>query len=239
MSEAQFERALSTEQMREALALLDGTANTKLGKLEVGNPAPAEPAADPASTTAAENWVSAEADPRHRKMRFNLVVAFSGLGIAATAALTLLPWSEGELVSSAQPRTSSEQRANLQPTQVQDSGSIPFSANLEFNQGSFASERRDSKADFAGPNPVDQTNRAEDQAAAAGKQTWWIARTSSTPKELSWRTPADRVAIAKKRLWRRHWQHFAQTNGAACFHTACPLRRKQPIFYEPPRTVTQ
>ena len=170
MSEAQFERALSTEQMREALALLDGTANTKLGKLEVGNPAPAEPAADPASTTAAENWVSAEADPRHRKMRFNLVVAFSGLGIAATAALTLLPWSEGELVSSAQPKTSSEQRANLQPTQLQDSGSIPFSANLEFDQGSFASGRRDSKPEFAGPNPVDQSNRAEDQAAAAASR---------------------------------------------------------------------
>ena len=56
MSDLEFQRALTPDQMREALSLLDGAARAKLRNVRVGDLNPAEevgPGADHASTTTA------------------------------------------------------------------------------------------------------------------------------------------------------------------------------------------
>src|ERR1700739_4020876 len=102
MSDLEFQRALSPDQMREALSLLDGAGRPKLRNVQVGGSSPAEEVASgtdqgASTTTAAPNPVPAAENAHQRRKHLNLVFAFYGLGIAAAAALALLSWSERAL----------------------------------------------------------------------------------------------------------------------------------------------
>jgi hypothetical protein len=76
MSDLEFQRALSPDQMRVALSLLDGTARAQLQNMQVGDSNPAEEggcAADQANTsTAMPNRPPAAegAHPRMNHLRF-------------------------------------------------------------------------------------------------------------------------------------------------------------------------
>src|ERR1700730_7262142 len=86
MSDLEFQRALTPDQMREALSLLDAAARAKLRNVRVGDLNPAEevgPGADHASTTTAPpNRLLAAEDGHQRKKHLTLVLVFSGLRIA-------------------------------------------------------------------------------------------------------------------------------------------------------------
>ena len=99
MSDLEFKRELSPDQLREALSLLDRAAGAQPQNLQVGDLSSAEgddPGADQASTTmAAQGQLPAIEDLQQRAKHLNLVAAaFFGLAIAATATLALLSWSD-------------------------------------------------------------------------------------------------------------------------------------------------
>jgi len=99
MSELEFQRELTPDQMREALSFLDGTGGAKDRNLQVEDLGPAHedyPRGDHDSTTRAmQDRVPAPEEPQQRKKALQLVLASYGIGIAvAAAALTLLFWSE-------------------------------------------------------------------------------------------------------------------------------------------------
>ncbi len=265
MSDLEFQRALSSDQMREALSLLDGAARVKLrtARVEDLNPADeVDSGADQASTTTVTtNCFPAAEDAQQRRKQLNVVPAFYGLGIAAAAALTLLSWSERALTPPAPLGVAGEQLPDPQPAQLVKSASpeLPV-ANPRSDRSSHGSEQLRPKPEVAAATPVDQANSGDDQAAAKGAtnrassishtgQTatvtafaasshWWDERASRKPQEGWWRMSAVRGAAARKRFWRRHWQPLAEMNGQ-CFNAACPPWQKQRAFYEPPRTVTQ
>ena len=260
MSDLEFQRALSPDQIREALSLLDGAARTKPRNLQVGDLNPAEEVdsgVDQAgTTTAASIRLPAAEDARQRRMHPNLVLAFYGLAIVAAAALTLLSWSEGALTPPSLPLP------NPQPAQLVKSTSpaLPV-VNPASDRSSDGSEGWRSKPEPASTTPVNQANEGDDQAAVKGASNrasaiphptqtatvtafatspaWWDERASRKPKEVWWRPSAVRVAAAKKRFWRRHWQSLAEINRGECFHAACSRWQRQRAFYEPPRNVTQ
>src|SRR5271169_4762776 len=163
MSELEFQRALSLDQMREALSLLDGTARAKLRNVQVGDVRPAKEVgsgADQASTTnATPNRFPAAEDAHQRRKHLNLVLAFYGLGIAAAAALTLLSWSERALTPPALPGIAGEQLPNPQPAQLVKSASPALAANAPPDQSSGGAERRPSKPELAGSSHVGHANR--------------------------------------------------------------------------------
>jgi hypothetical protein len=165
-----------------------------------------------------------------RKKHLNLVLVFSGLGIAAAAALTLLSWSERALIPSGLPGIAGEELPNPRPAQLVNSASpaLPV-VNPTSDRNPHGSEERGSEPEVASATTVHQD--------IATSPAWWDERASLKPKEVWWRTSAVRAA-AKKR-WRHRWQPFAEINGRGCFHAACPFWHKQRAFYEPPRNVTQ
>jgi hypothetical protein len=236
MSDLEFQRALSPDQMREALSLLDGAARAKLRNVQVGDLNPAEevgPGADHASTTtAAPNRLLAAEDAHQRRKHPNLVLVFCGLGITAAAALTLLSWSERAFTPSGLPGIAGEQLPNPQPAQLVNSASpaLPV-VNPTSDRNPHGSEERSSKPEVASATTVHQE--------IATSPAWWDERASLKPKEVWWRTSAVRAAAGKKRFWRHRWQAFAEINGGGCFHAACPFWQKRRAFYEPPRNVTQ
>jgi hypothetical protein len=264
MSDLEFQRALGPDQMREALSLLDSTAGLKIQNLQVGDLSPTEevdPGVDQASTTrATQDQPPAVEDPQqHTKHRNLVVVALCGLGIAAAATLTLLSWSDRVLTPPPLPGIAHEQLPNQPAAQLVKSASpaLPV-ANPPPDQSPGGSERWPSKPAVADSSPVGHANRDDDQAAVkdaansasaipqtatvtaiATRQAWWDERASRKPKEVWSHTSAVRVAAAKKRYWRRHWQPLAEINGGECFLAACPPWQKHRAFYEPPRTVTQ
>jgi hypothetical protein len=267
MNELEFQRPLSPDQIREALSLLDSTGNAKLDPLDP-DPRPAssqaaeiDPGADQVSTAnTAQSQLPVPEEPQRRKQYLNLLVAFYyGLGIAAAAALTLLSWSDRALAPPAISTVDGEPLANQQPAQLVK-GAFPTRPLKDptSDQGSNESERRQLNPATATASPVNQANRADDQAAAkdainrasvtpdaaekattAANRAWWGERANRKPKEVWARASADRVATAKKRLRRSHWRSFAEMNGGACFRAACLTWQKQHAFYEPPRTVNQ
>ena len=264
-SDLEFQRALTPDQMREALSLLDGAARAKLRNVRVGDLNPAEevgPGADHASTTTAPpNRLLAAEDAHQRKKHLNLVLVFSGLRIAAAAALTLLSWSERALTPSGPPGIAGEQLPNPRPAQLVNSASpaLPV-VNPTSDRNPHGSEERRSNPEVASATTVYQANGGDDQAAVksatkrasatpdaaqtptvtaiATSPAWWDEPARLRPKEVWWRTSAARAA-AKKRFWRRRWQPFVDINGGGCFRAACPFWHKQRAFYEPPRNVTQ
>jgi len=91
MSDLEFQRELSAEQMREALSLLDRTAGAQNQNLRIEDLRPAEevnPEPDHSSTTmTAQDRPPAAEDPLQRKKHLNLVVGYFGIAIAARPAL--------------------------------------------------------------------------------------------------------------------------------------------------------
>src|ERR1700719_5261935 len=99
MSDLEFQRELSPEQIREALSLLDSRVGGQNQNLRVGGLNPDaeldhEPN-QPSSTMAAQDHTPAAEDLQQRRKQGNLAVAlFYGVGIATTGALAVLSWSE-------------------------------------------------------------------------------------------------------------------------------------------------
>ena len=93
LSDLEFQRELSPEQMREALSLLDSTAGTQNQTVQIGYLRSAEednPEPDQSSTTMpTQDWPPAAEDPQQRRKHLNLAVAFFGIGIAAAGALVM------------------------------------------------------------------------------------------------------------------------------------------------------
>jgi hypothetical protein len=251
MSDLEFQRALSRDQMREALSLLDGAARAKLRNVQVGGSSPAEEVAsgtDQGASTASAtpNRLPAAEDAHQRRKHLNPVFAFYGLGIAAAAALTLLSWSERALAPPALPGIAGEQLPNPQRAQPAESASPALAANAPPDQSSGGAERRPLKPEAAGSSDAGHADRDDDQAAVknAANSTNAIPyagdeRASQKPKEAWRHARAVRVAEAKKRFWRRHGQARAEINRRECFFFVCLPWQTQRIVYQPPRNVTR
>ena len=263
MSDLEFQRELSPEQIREALSLLDRTAAAQDQDLRIGDSRPAEgvnPEPDQSSTTmAAPDRPSASEDPQPRKKHLNLAVALYGIGIAAVGALALWSWPASAppppmlgIAHEQLPKPSSA------PAAKSDSPALPV-AKPPPDQSPGGSERQPSMSELQGlsgavrdaansDSAIPPVARADtDQVTGAG-QARWNDQVSRRP-EHTWRhARAVRVAAAQKRFWRVHWQARAddewcivacrRANGEWCFF-GCRTWRAQPVFYEPRRNVTR
>jgi hypothetical protein len=285
MSDLEFQRELSPEEIREALSLLDSAARAKTRSLPLGDVSPTEEVdagTDQAGATMAIHpRLAATGDPQHLRKHLNLAIAFYGLGIAAAAAVTLLSWSERALTPPV-PEIARQQLPN-QPVKPVNGASPSFLVtNSRPDQSSGGSERAP-KRELAGPSPGGQTGDHQAAVGAAASsasaipyaarpatvpaiatmQAWWDERTSRKRREGWWHGRAVRgadlprmvdaravptqgrfsplrVAAAKSRFWRRHWQPRAVVNNTECFSFACVILRNQRAFnYDPPRNLTQ
>lgn len=257
MSELEFQRELTPDQMREALSFLDGTGRAKNRNLQVEDLGPAHedyPRGDHASTTRAmQDRVPAPEDPQQRKKALQLVLARYGIGIAvAAAALTLLFWSERVLTPPPLPAIARVQLPSQPAEQLVKSASpsVPVTIPTPDPGGS---ARPALKPEVAGQSPVGQTNR-DNQAAVpdaadspnatpnaaqtatlagiATRQDWTDEQARRKPKEARWHARAVRVAAEKKRYWRRHWQARAEIYSGPCFLFICLPPR---VVYVRPR----
>ena len=265
MSDLEFQRELSPEQIREALSLLD-RAGAQNQSLRVGDLNPdAELDHDPnqpSSTMAAQDHTPAAEDLQQRRKQGNLAVAlFYGVGIATTGALAVLSWSESAPRLPPLLEIPHEQLANQQPAPPAKSVSpaLPVVNPLpDQSRGGF--ERQPFPPEVAGSGPIGYVNRDNDQAALQdsseiGNAIPSAARSATIPaigtrqaqseerasqklEEDWWHARAVRVAPAKKRSWRRHWQARLEIGGKWCFFGCLPWRAQR-VFYEPPRSVTQ
>ena len=244
MSDLEFQRELSPDQLREALSLLDRAAGVKPQNSQVGDLSPAEegdPGADePCATMARQDRLPAVEDFQQRTKRLNLVVVtFCGLGMAAAATLTLLSRSDPALTPRSPPGIAHEQLPNQSPGQLVTSASpaLPV-ANSPPDQGLGGSEQRPSTPEVTGS--VGHANRSDDRPAAKGepntvtaipyaaqtatvislgtRQDWSGERASRKPKGAWWHARAGRVAAAKQRFSRHHWQARAELK---CFFFVC------------------
>jgi hypothetical protein len=244
MSDLEFKRELSPDQLREALSLLDRAAGAKPQNLQVGDLSSAEggdPGADQASTTmATQGRLPAIEDHQQRTKHLNLVAAaFCGIGIAATATLALLSWSDRAPTSPSISEIAHEQLSDQPPGQLVKSASsaLPVAISPP-DQSPGGSERRPATPEVTGS--VGYSNRDDDQPAVKGAantasaipyaaQTatatslatapaWWNERASRKPKGAWLHARAGRVAAAKQRSSRRHWQARAEIK---CFLFVC------------------
>jgi len=250
MSELEFQRELTPDQMHEALSLLDGTVRAKNGNLQVEDLGPAHedyPTADHASTTrAVQDRVPAPEDPQQRKKALQLVLARYGIGIAvAAAALTLLFWSERVLTPPPLPAIARVQLPSQTAEQLVTSASpsVPVTIATPDPGGS---ARPALKPEVSGQSPLGQTNRDNQAgvpdaanspnatpnatpnaaqtatlAAIATRQDWTDEQARRKPKEAWRHARAVRVAAEKKRYWRRHWQARAEIYSGPCFLFIC------------------
>ena len=256
MSDLEFQRELSPEQIREALSLLDSKTGAQNHNLRVEDQSPPEEVdleVDQSSTiTASQDRPPAAEDTQPRKRYLTLAVAFYGLGIAAIGALVLLSWSEGTLIPAPMPGAAHEDQPAKSPPPA-----LPV-VNPPPDQSPVGSERRPSKPEVARLSPVGYPNHDDNQAAIreaansantiphaaqtatvtpiAESQAWQDERASRKSKEALWHARAVRVAAAKKRFWRRHWQARTEIK---CFFFVCFSWQTQRAFYEPPGNVTQ
>jgi hypothetical protein len=262
MSDLEFQRELSPEQIREALSLLDSTAGAQNQNLRIEDLRPAEevnPEPDHSSTTmASQDRPPAAEDPQQRKKHLNLAVAFFGVAIAAAGTLALLSWSQSVLPPP-MPGTAHEQPPgqSATPPAISASSALPVvkpppdqSPGKSERQpwtpelaGLSGAAREAANSDIASP-PV--ASSATNQATGTS-QARWNERVSRRPEHTR-HARAVRVAAAKERFWRLHWQARAddewcilacrRADGGWCF-LACRTWRAQPVFYERPRNVTQ
>jgi hypothetical protein len=263
MSDLEFQRELSPEQIREALSLLDGTTGAQNENLGIGDSRPAEevnPEPDQSKRTMApQDCPPAAEAPQPRRKHLNLAVALYGIGIAAVGALALLSWPES-VPPPPMPGVAYEQppEQSLAPAAKSDSPALPV-AEPASDQSSGGSERQPPLPELAGSSGAirDPANsdsaippvaRADTNQATGTSQARWNERVSRRP-EHTWRhARAVRVAAAKSRFWRAHWQARAEdewcivacrrANGEWCFF-GCRTWRAQPVFYEPRRNVTR
>src|ERR1700730_4127050 len=243
MSDLEFQRELSPDQLHEALSLLDRAAGMKPQNLQVGDLSSAEegdPGADEAcATMATQDRLPAVEDLQQRTKHLNLVfVTLCGLGIAAAATLTLLSRSDPTLTPPSLPGVAHEQLSNHSPGQLARSPSpaLPV-ANSPPDQGLGGSEQRPSTPEVTGS--VGHANRSDDRPAAKGepntvtaipyaqtatvislatRPNWSGERASRKRKGASWHARTGRVAAAKQRFSRRHWQARAELK---CFFFVC------------------
>jgi hypothetical protein len=242
MSDLEFQRELSADQLREALSLLDHAAGMKPQNLQVGDLSSAEegvPGADEAcATLATQDRLPAVEDLQQRMKQQNLVVVtFCGLGIAALAALTLLSRSDPALTPPSLTGIAHEQLPNQSPGQLVTSASpvLPV-ANSPPDQGLGGSEQRPSTPEVRGS--IGHANRSDDRPTAKGdtvtaipyaaqtatvislgtRQDWSGERASRKRKGASWHARTGRVAAAKQRFSQRHWQARADLK---CFLFVC------------------
>jgi hypothetical protein len=263
MSDLEFERELSPEQIREALSLLDSKAGAQNQNVRVEDLNPAEelhPKPEPSSTAIAQqDCAPAAEDSKRRKKHLNFAVAWYGVAIAVAGVLALLSWGERAL---APPpliaRAQLPNRAAAAPAN-NASPALPVGNPLPDQSGS---ERQPSSPEVAGSSPIGYASRDDDQAAARDAANSENAVPSSAPSttipaigtsqarwdegasrepDQAWRHPqAVRVAATKKRFWRRHWAPRAEINGGErCFFFGCLPWRAHPVSYEPPHNTTQ
>ena len=254
MSDLEFQRELSPEQMREALSLLDRTAGAQDQNLRIENLSPAEevnPEPDHSSTTmAAQDRPPAAEDPLQRKKHLNLVLAYFGIAIAAAGALVLLSWSESVLPPP-MPGIAQQQppKGSAAPPANSASSALPV-ARPPPDQSPGGSERQPSTPELAGlSGPVSDAANSDraippvvgsaTNEATGASQAPWNERVSRGPEHTSRHARAVRVAAAKKRFWRR--QRQARADGEWCFLAcrradgewcffACPTRQAPRVF---------
>ena len=263
MSDLEFQRELSPEQIREALSLLDSTAGAQDQNLRIGDSRPAKevnPEPDQSSTTmAAQDRAPAAEDPQPRKKHLNLAVALYGIGIAAVGALALLSWPESvpppPMLGIAQEQLPKPSSA---PAAKSDSPALPV-AEPPPDQSPGGAERQPSTPELTGlsgavrdaansDSAIPPVARADTDQATSTSQVRWHERVSRRPEHTWWHARAVRVAAAKKRFWRVHWRARAEdewciiacrrADGEWCFF-GCRTWRAQPVFYEPRRNVTR
>ena len=256
MSDLEFQRELSPEQMREALSLLDSTAGTQNQTVQIEDLRPAEevnPEPDQSSTTMpTQDRPAAAEDPQQRRKHLKLAVAFFGIGIAAAGALELWLWRESVPLPPT-PRIAQEQFStqSAAPAAKSDSHALPV-AEPPPDQSPDGSERQPPRPELAVLNGAvrDAVNsdiaipamvpRATDHATSTSRARW-NERLSRRPEHTLRHTRAVRVAAAKKPILRLRWQARAEdewcivacrrANGEWCFF-GCRSWRAQPVFYK-------
>ena len=166
MSDLEFKRELSPDQLREALSLLERAAGAKPQNLQVGDLSSAEgddPGADQASTTmATQRRLPAIEDLQQRTKHLNPVAAaFFGLGIAATSTLALLSWSDRAPTTPSVSEIAHEQLSIQPPGQLVKSASpaLPVAITPP-DQSPGGSQRRPSTPEVTGS--VGYPNRDDD-----------------------------------------------------------------------------
>jgi hypothetical protein len=255
LSDLEFQRELSPEQMREALSLLNSTAGTQNQTVQFEDLRPAEevnPEPDQSGTTMpTQDRPPAAEDPQKRRKHLNSAVAFFGIGIAAAGALVLWSWRESVPIPPT-PRIAQEQfkKQSEAPASKSDSPALPV-AKPPPDQGSDGLERQPPTPKLAGLNGAvrDVVNSdiaippvvpsATDHTTSTSRSRW-KERLSRRPEHTARHARAVRVAAAKKRIWRVHWQARAEdewcivacrrANGEWCFF-GCRAWRAQPVFY--------
>jgi hypothetical protein len=260
MSDLEFQRELSREQIREALSLLDSTPGAQNQNLRIRDSRLAEEVnLEPerfSATMETQDPPPAE-DPQQRQRHPNLVIAFFGIAIAAAIALAHLSWRESV------PPPSMLETAHEQPPKQSSAPAAkadfpaPPVANLPPDQLPGGSERQPLTPELASLSSVVGDPAKSDNAvppvalsttnqATGTSQARWNQRVSRRPEHTHAR--AVGVTAAKKRIWRLHWQARAddelciiacrRADGQWCFF-GCRTWRAQPVFYERPRNVTQ
>ena len=255
MSDLEFQRELSPEQMREALSLLGSTAGTQNHTVQIEDLRPAEevnPEPDQSSTTMpTQDRPPAAEDPQQRRKHLNLAVAFFGIGIAAAGALALWSWRESVPLPPT-PRIAQEEfsKQSAAPAAKSDSPALPV-AEPPPDQSPGGSERQPPTPELAGLNGAVRDAVNSDSAispvvpsatdhATSMSRARWNERVSRKPEHTSWHARALRVTAAKKPIWRLHWEARAEdewcivacrrANGEWCFF-GCRAWRAQPVFY--------
>jgi hypothetical protein len=255
MSDLEFQRELTPEQIGEALSLLDSAAGAQNQNLRIKDLSPAEevnPEPHQSSTTVpTQDRPPAAEDPQQRKNHLNLAVSFFGIGIAAAGALALLSWRESVPpspmlgVAHEQPPTQS-----ATPTVKSDSPALPV-ANPPPDQSPGGSEGQPSTPKLAGLSGAVREGANSDSAvppvaysatnlATGTSEARWNEPVSRKPHHTRRHPRAVQVAAANKRFWRPHWQARAddewcivacrRADGQWCFF-ACRTWRAQPVFY--------
>jgi len=168
LSDLEFQRELSSEQMREALSLLDSTAGTQNQTVQIEDLHPAEevdPEPDQSSTTMpTQDRPPAAEDPQQHRQHLNLAVAFFGIGIAAAGALALWSWQESVPLPPT-PRIAQEQfsKQSAAPAAKSDSPALPV-AEPPPDQSPGGSERQSPTPELAGLNGAERDAVNSDSA---------------------------------------------------------------------------
>jgi hypothetical protein len=254
LSDLEFQRELSPEQLREALSLLDSTAGTQNQTVQIEDLHPAEevnPEPDqPNTATPTQDRPPAADDPQQRRKHLNSAVAFFGIGIAAASALALWSWW-GSAPIPPTPRIAQEEFStqSAAPAAKSDSPALPVTEPPP-DQSPDGSERQPPTPELAGLNGAvrDAVNSdsaippvvpsATDHATSASRARW-NERVSRRPENTSRHARAVRVAAAKTPIWRLRWQVRAEdewcivacrrANGEWCFFGCCAWRA-QPLL---------
>ena len=235
MSDLEFQRELSPEQMREALSLLESTAGTQNQTVQIEDLRPAEeinPEPDQFSTTPTQDQPPAAEDPRQRTKHLRSAAAFFGIGIVAAGALALLSWRESVPLSpkpgiaqvqlSPAPGIAQVQvsKPSVAPAAKSDSPASPV-AEPPPDQNPGASERQPLPLELAslsgaGRDAVNNDNAIPSVVPSATDHVTSPSRARSNerlnrrPEHTSRYARAVRMAAAKKRIWRLHREARAE-----------------------------